>query len=158
MCSDARPSLHGWLLRVQLDVDDLHGRSSDNAWRQVRLREDHLHADENRKNAGELGRDADVRQRPHLVERLPAHVGCRRVDGRDVEQCLPRGLRVEPSMGVHGIGDDAPLVRALVPASGFGQAGVLAGRLDDSALQGLPSVFGDTFAAGRARGFQNLHQ
>ena len=51
---------------------------------------------------------------------------------------LARGLGIEPSVGVHGVWDDAPLVGTLIPTSGLEQTGIhgrtgIIGRLESSA-------------------------
>ena len=50
-------------------------------------------------------------------------------------------------MGMHGVGNDAPLVGALVPVPGVSQARVRVALLDFRGRDRSPGVFGDLPAA-----------
>ena len=66
---------------------------------------------------------------------LSGHAGGWDVGSGDVDQDPARGFGVEPRMGMHRIGDDAPLVRTLVPASGIAQPWVGAAGPDDRGFE-----------------------
>ena len=69
---------------MQFQVHHLDWRASNDVRRQVRLREDHLHAEVDGQDAWELHRIANVGVAPHAVEVLPAHPDGGDVDGRNV--------------------------------------------------------------------------
>ena len=114
--SDGR--LHG----TQLYVHNLDGRSPNNTRWQIRLCEDHIHADVNKQDARELRGRADVRLAAHVAEVLSAHPDSWDVDGWDVKEDSASRLGVEPSVGVHGVRGNASLVGTLVPMPRVSQA------------------------------------
>ena len=65
---------------------------------------------------------------------------------------------VEPGVGVHGVGHDAPLVGAIVPVPGVSQARVRVALLDLRGRDRSPGVFGDLHAARGAHRLQDLDQ
>ena len=94
--------------------------------------------------------------------RISSKVGLRMwaaecVDGQDVDERRPCGLRDEPFVGALGIGERVSLACALIQASGYCQAGVLPRHLYGRALQGSPGLLGDAFADGRVCGDQYVH-
>ena len=117
MRREGRSPLNWRFVWMQLYIHHLDRCPSYNVRRQVRVCEYHFHANIDWQNPRELSSLADVWLRTHVVEVLPVHPHRRDINGRDVKQDFASGTGVESCMSMHGIRNNAPLIRALVPSS-----------------------------------------
>ena len=122
MRCDGGATLTDGLRGMELNVFNDDGRSSYNGWRQVGFRKNHFRSDVQGYDARQFGGGADVGLSAHLVKVISSQWDGRDVDAWNVIQNLSSVLGVEPGVGVHGIGHEAPLVSALVPVPSFCQS------------------------------------
>ena len=121
---------------MRLYAYHLARRATDILRWQDGLRQDDLHADEEREQPRHVCSSADVGLRAHLVKVGLCEAGSWSVDCRHVEEQLASIVRIKLGLRMHGVRDDAPLVCRLVPASGCAQPLVPLGLLSGSAAAG----------------------
>ena len=159
MISDGLPVFDRRLSRMRLQSYHFTSGATNILWRQHGFIEDHLHAYPHRQHAGQLRGVPDVGFCAHVIIVFLREARCWRVHRWNVIEYLPSSVRIQASVGMHGVRHDAPLIRGLIPVSCIFEArvrrtiAVYQARLDNF----LPALLRDWFPSGRAHGFQHFY-
>ena len=92
-------------------------RARDVLWWEQGFTEDHLPPSQQGEHAGQLDGMPDVGNLTHGVEVFSEEADWWCVHRWNVKQDLPSIVRTQPSVRMHGVGHDVPLIRARIPAS-----------------------------------------